>query len=206
MIRLSGQIKRFRPQSSSRRQLPFPAAPHLRIAQVTASSARFDLVETFPPDQWEQLENYRPHLLIGASGELRRLAEQTRVGILDLSSVDHAVFVLSSWGDRPASDILRVVLWQAFGVPVYELFIGANGIVLASECEAHQGWHVEGNARFSMINDELVLDAAHESTVRSSFRGILETALCPCGRSGARLIDVEHVRARDVPRELAATA
>lgn len=206
MIRLPGSVRRFRTQSSGRRKLPFPVAPNVRIAQVTAAVASFDFVEVFPRDRWDELQRYRPRVLVGAAADSQQLAELSRLGALDLSSVDHAIFVLTECGHKPATDVLRVLLWQAFGVPVYELLMGAAGSVLASECEAHEGWHVEAGAKFSSRGDELVLDAPGGNTLRTGLTGLVETEPCPCGRAGLRLMEMELLRASTVPHELAATA
>ncbi len=206
MIRIAGSIRRFRSQSSGRRKLPFPLAPNLRIAQVTADVASFDSVEVFPRERWDELVRYRPRVLVGAAADFQQLAELSRIGALDLSTVDHVIFVLTECGHKPATDVLRVLLWQAFGVPVYELLIGVAGSLLASECEAHEGWHVETGAKFSRNGDELVVDALGRNPLRTGLRGVIETEPCPCGRAGSRLIDVELLRAPAVRRELAATA
>jgi|GEM_PF-1488605 len=193
MIQLRANVRRFRPQSLGRRKLPFPATPGLRIAQITAAASLFDLAGAFPPERWEELESYRPHVLLGAPADLEQLVERTRSLALDLSSVDHAIFVLTKCGNKPATDVLRVVLWQAFGVPVYELLVRGESLVLASECEAHEGWHVENGAAFSVIDGELVLNAARRNGVRTGLTGFIETEPCPCGRAGLRLMDVEQM-------------
>ena len=36
----------------------------------------------------------------------------------------------------------RDLMWQRWGVPVYEFLTDAGGVVVASECDAHEGLHV----------------------------------------------------------------
>ena len=52
-------------------------------------------------------------------------------------------------------------------MPVFEQIIGKNGVLLAAECQAHEGLHIE--------------------SPDSARRGIFETAVCGCGRTGPRL-------------------
>lgn len=175
----------------------------MRVAQVSPAAGDFDSVSSFSRDRWDELEAFRPAVLVGAAADLRSLAELTRRHILNLPSVDHAVFVLTECGDQPVNDISRVVLWQAFGVPVYELFVGPGGMLLASECEAHEGWHVEPRAAFSLVKGELVLNAPGLSGAPTGLTASIDLELCPCGRSGMRLTNIEALAPA---RELAATA
>jgi len=36
-------------------------------------------------------------------------------------------------------------LWQSFRVPIFEQIVTENGAVLAAECEAHDGCHIESD-------------------------------------------------------------
>jgi hypothetical protein len=204
-MQVPAKIRRLGRQRTRHCELPFPAGPELRVAQITATSP-FDRVAAFPPERWEELEAYRPQVLVGPAAELQKLRERVELGLLDLKAIDHAVFVLIECGDKPLSDASRVVLWQTFGVPVYELFVGMGGVLLASECEAHEGWHVQPYANFSVSHDELVVNALTQKTQRTGLLGSIETAGCPCGRPGKRVMGVETVRSKTARHELAATA
>lgn len=181
------------PQSTSRaagmrKLLRVPAPAKLRIAQITPG-AQFESTY-FPAERWDEMEAFCPEMLVGAGADLQWLAEKMRMGEIALRSVDHAIFVLTSTGDAPADDTLRVVLWQAFGVPVYELFVGADGTLLAGECEAHEGWHVEPGCQFYQANgEELVADSRHIKGIRTGLSGIIEREACVCGRWGVRLME-----------------
>lgn len=202
-MRLSMDIRRLRPQNAMRK-LPFPAASHLRVAQV-AGTPFFSEVETFWPQRWDELESFRPQILAGPATDLQRLAERVQLHTIDLTDVDHAIFVLTECGDKPLTDVLRVVLWQTFGVPVYELFVG-EGQLLASECEVHEGWHVEAPAAFSVIGNELVIDTPGRHRLRSGLIGYFEDELCPCGRPGIRVMNLRSSSSPNSRRELAAIA
>jgi hypothetical protein len=144
--------------------------------------------------------------LVGPTSGLQRLAERIKLGALDLRSVDHVVFVLTECGDKPLSDVSRVVLWQTFGVPVYELLIGAEGILLACECQAQEGWHAQPYATFSVNGNELVVHAFRQKPLYTGLLADIETAACPCGRPGVRLMNVAALGPKDIQREFAATA
>jgi len=202
---LHTKLRRLSPHKARRRRLPFPAAPHLRAAQLDAP-ALFESVEAFPRDRWNALETFRPHILVGSTADLEDIAEWVRRNAADLSSVDHAVFALTARGGQPLTDVPRVVFWQAFGVPVYELFLGAGGVLLAAECEAHEGWHAEHNVRFfAGANGELMYQVRGAQPSRTGLRGSLENQPCLCGKSGDRVLDLEPL-IFTAPLRLAATA
>jgi hypothetical protein len=205
MLRLPAKVGRLRPNKRSRCKLPFPVEPTLRIAQISAGPI-VSSAQQFPREKWDQLPTFRPGVLLGSAADLQTLAKHVKLGLNDLTSLDRAIFVLTECGDLPVSDVCRVVLWQAFGVPVYELLVGFEGTLLASECAAQEGWHIEPGAVFSLANDELMLDAAGRKHFSTGLTGRLETELCPCGRTGMRLMDLEVLTSTSDERQLAATA
>ncbi len=169
--------------------LRVPETSKPRIAQVTPG-AYFES-RYFPTERWAEMEVFCPEMLMGSAADLYWLVEKVGQNEITLSSVDHAVFVLTTAGDAPANDVLRVTLWQTFGVPVYELFVGADGTVLAGECEAHEGWHVEPGCRFYKANEnELMADSRHIKGIRTGLSGAIENERCVCGRFGARVTNV----------------
>lgn len=206
MLQLPSNINRFRAQNRSRRKLPLPASSSVRVAQVSAAAISFDYVQLFCRDRWDELETFRPGVLVGSAADLRSLAELAERSILDLASIDHATFVLTACGDRPVSDICRVVLWQAFGVPVYELFVGPTGVLIACECETHEGWHVERGVTLSLVEGELMVEAPGLPDTPTGLGASIDTGICPCGRTGTRLTNIEALASRRGRRQLAATA
>jgi hypothetical protein len=186
-MRLPVNISRFGSQGLARRKLPL-AIPNLRVAQI-ANTASFDSVKAFRRGNWGALEHHRPRVLVASAGDLREVGQRVASGAIELSSVDHAIFVLTDLGAAPLTDVVRVVLWQAFGVPVYELFVGKAGI-LASECETHDGWHVEPGAYFWLAHGELLFDGFGAKGLRTGLSGSIEATTCPCGRQGLRLMNI----------------
>jgi len=107
----------------------------------------------------------------------------TRVQLLALAQtppqLTHALIAVSRPQEMLLSAADRDQLWRAFRVPVFEQIIGPRGQRLATECEAHDGLHVEESTR----------DWTGFTT---------DTGLCACGRRTPRVsspIPVERVRA-----------
>lgn len=190
----------------SRAKLPFPAGPHVRVAQILSFPV-FEGAEWFGFEDWQQIGSFEPQVLVGPASALQTLAARIHENVLDLSSVDHAIFVTTECGQPPLSDTARVVLWQTFGVPVYELLIGAGGKLLASECEAHNGWHLEPNVKLETADGELCVAALGKDLPQPiGLTARAETGLCPCGRAGTRILQVERKPPARVGRRLAAIA
>jgi hypothetical protein len=79
-----------------------------------------------------------------------------------------AVIVLARPGDALLTNAERDALWRRFGVPVFEQIIGVDGALIAEECEAHDGLHVDA--------------AGPEWT---AYR--MELSPCACGKTTPRL-------------------
>ncbi|MBV9085154.1 MAG: hypothetical protein JOZ62_20960 [Acidobacteriaceae bacterium] len=185
-------------------KLPVPGCAKVRIAQLSAT-ATFDGVGLFPPPRWKDLQAYAPNVLVGSAAELQRLVERMDLRTVDLTTVDHSIFIVTQLGDKPVTDVFRVVLWQRFGVPVFELYTDAAGTLLARECEAQDGWHVEPGVRFSAYKRQLVLHAG-DTAIRTGLTRYLENQPCPCGRSGLRIMAIEPSVVEETESLLAATA
>jgi hypothetical protein len=83
----------------------------------------------------------------------------------------HALVAFERRGDPLLAMAERASLWRAFRVPVFEQIIEANGELLAAECEAHDGLHIEVPG--------LSWDGYHT-----------EISPCGCGRKTPRLTPV----------------
>jgi hypothetical protein len=205
MKRLPLDFSRFRATRSQRNELPLRIKADLRQAQLSGVPLSAGVV-CFSRKQVIDLESFRPHVLIGLTDDLERVAEQVALGIADLSSVDHAILALTSCGEPPIGDKLRVVLWQTFGVPVFELLIAPDGAVLAADCQAHEGWHLQRNARATTFDGELLILQKGRHLIRTGLTGQIETERCPCGRSTPRINGVQVCSQADQLSALAATA
>jgi len=84
-----------------------------------------------------------------------------------------AIVAFRCAGKPAAPPALRDLLWNTFGVPVFEQYLGPNLELLAFECEAHDGLHL-ANA------------GVHDPGCA------LRTELCACGNPTPRLCAVEE--------------
>ncbi len=109
---------------------------------------------------------FAPAAIAATREQLLKLAEDPAVRLT------HAVIALARPGEILLTDADRDLLWRRFRVPVFEQIIGTDGEVLAAECEAHDGLHVEDSSR-----------------EWAEFK--VETAPCACGKSTPRLLGVE---------------
>jgi hypothetical protein len=83
-----------------------------------------------------------------------------------IASLTHALIALARPADPLLTGFQRQQLWDAFRVPIFEQIIGNNGALLAAECEAHAGLHVESpTGEYS-----------------------IEAAPCGCGRKTPRIV------------------
>ena len=110
----------------------------------------------------EDVRRFAPEAIAATFAQLEPLA---RTGI---SSLRHAVIVLTRQGDSWLTEAGRERFWSAFRVPIFEQIIGNRGELLATDCEAHGGLHIESS--------KLAIDKKD-----------LDTSLCACGRKTARL-------------------
>jgi hypothetical protein len=108
-------------------------------------------------------------------GTFRELASAAATG----AEARRAVYVLSR-AQEFLSEGERDELWRRFQVPVYALLVDRAGRIVAWECEAQHGLHVEtgGGAGAGL--------------------GTREESPCACGRPGARvLVAARTVNAAD---------
>jgi hypothetical protein len=167
-------------------RLPITSNAKLRIAQLTTGYS-FDAAERFLPSRWKLLPAWAPNALIASAADLQRVMERIDMGTLKLNSLDHSIHVLTELGDKPLTDVLRDVLWQRFAVPIFELYTGARA-VLAYECEAHDGWHIEPAKRLDIEGGELVFRSKGRKPTRTGLFREIDGQPCLCGRPGARIV------------------
>jgi hypothetical protein len=129
-------------------------------------------VRIFPHGWCEEAARFSPGAIAATRDRLLALA----AGVSP--PLTHALIALERAGDPMLSAADRDRLWRAFRVPVFEQIIGPRGELLAAECEAHDGLHIETPGH--------VWDGY-----------AIEMSLCACGRKTPRLASAEPVeRAR----------
>ena len=159
----------------------------------TGTLAHFATVQ-LPPRSCSQLPDLRPNILLGFASDFRRLLDLISDANVNLS-VDRAVLSLTQSGDPPLADLLRDSLWATFGVPVYEVFLGATGDPLALECEAHEGWHIEPGVTATLSLQELIFEGKTGERFQTGMTGVILAEPCPCGRLGIRVTEVQELKA-----------
>jgi len=172
----------------------YPSEPVPRTAVLEpwfAAGGGDPRIRVFRPHQLEDdLENelgrFAPQAIAASRQRIEELARSA--GALQKIAPTHAVVVLHRFLHGAAgSGAIHFVplgagdrerLWQDFRVPIFEQVIGPRGLLLATECEAHDGLHIE--------SPDLQTD------------GYVERSPCGCGRSTPRLQPsqlVERLRA-----------
>jgi len=204
--KVQANMKRFRGRKNPPIPLPFPVSPALRLAQLS-SGPKFAGVQPFRLKRVQDLRTFAPNVVVGTANELRRFAEQAASGSLDTSSIDRALVVATHYGTEPLTDLVRVTLWQAFGVPIFELYLGLDNGLLCAECEAHEGWHLAPGVGCTLLDGgEMILSGGGNNGLRTGFTASLDPDPCPCGRSSPRLLDIEQLAARREECYFAASA
>jgi len=149
---------------------PLEAVPRTAVLSACFRQARLRLnypVRVFPQGWSAEASAFGPSAIAAPLEHLLRLASSDRPPVLS-----HAVIVLANPGDPIFSIADRERLWKAFRVPVFEQIIDPNGALIAAECEAHDGLHIE-------------IPVSPWDGYR------LELSACGCGRKTPRLTPAE---------------
>jgi len=165
----------------------------------------------FPYVTHEELEEYAPDALAGPAARLCGLAEAVMEGRMKVEPLRSAVIAFTGLRHGCLKQEDRDLLWKAFQAPVFEQFRGFSQELLAWECEAHDGLHIQGdNAIFEMAerDGELLLtclNCPEYSLLRmgTEMAGRIVKTPCGCGEASPRLMGVRSLPAR---RGVAATA
>jgi hypothetical protein len=128
---------------------------------------------------WRKIRKFAPEAVAATIDQLRPLAYAKVVGLRN------AVIVLRLKNEARLSEADRDWLWDAFRVPVFEQIVGEDGELLATECEAHNGLHIESekmrtNPKDLSIENLQLLDDD------------LDFTACPCGRSTPRMFAIRQ--------------
>lgn len=144
----------------ARFQYPVPPAP--RTAVLVAGFRSKGKLRIFPDGWSEAAARFEPQAIAGRIEQIEALE--------GIAHPTHALIVIRRECDRAITALHRDRLWRAFGVPVFEQVVDERGTLLAAECEAHEGLHIE--SRRLAAGD-------HE----------IERAPCGCGKSSPRWIE-----------------
>lgn len=125
-------------------------------------------IRVFPRGWTEETERFAPASLAATFDQLVAITPHAA------TSLTHALIVLAGPDGPQLTHQRRDRLWQTFGLPVFEQIVDTSGRLLATECEMHQGLHIEG-PDFRLPHRPVW--------------GIVETSEgpCPCGRITPRV-------------------
>jgi hypothetical protein len=188
--------------------------PRPRRTAVLGAGFRWRLgVRNFPMATPSQLAGYAPDALAGPVAELRRLADRIEDGWGRMRPLRHSVLAFVILRQAFLSEEAREAFWRVFKAPVFGQIHGLSGELLAWECEAHEGYHIEeGCAVFELDSHggepELLvtsLAGLRRPAIRlaTGLTGDLEDSACGCGRRGRRLV---NLRRRSLPKLAVAAA
>jgi hypothetical protein len=135
----------------------FPLPEPARIALLETGFRRGPNMCECSVDDLLWLRVWGPEALVLPLGLALTLANRKQHRLFDLPSLNRAIVVLTSVDETPLASRHRDLLWSAFGVPVFEQLCGADGMVIARECEVHDGLHFEAG-KLHGVRGEIVTD------------------------------------------------
>jgi hypothetical protein len=136
---------------------------------LTRFSAR-ETIRVFKNGWSEEAAQFAPAAIAGTWTQLKELARNCQPPAMPAPT--HALVVLHRPGGVPLAADDREWLWRKFGVPIFEQVIGAGGELVAAECEAHEGMHIE-SPQMRLHEMELA--------------GQVDASPCACGRTTPRV-------------------
>ena len=157
---------------------PVPPPPPTAVLQPGFRSS--GVVRVFPHGWDAASAAFAPAAIAGSWAQIESLIPEK------IPSLTHALIVLARPGEPQLSKAQRDKLWRVFRVPLFEQIVDERGTLLAAECEAHDGLHIQSS---EFLSAEQVLDYSR----------------CGCGRDSPRL-KREEARTVDPVRSLAAYA
>jgi len=179
----------------------FEPAP--KIAVLLPGFEQSAGVRVFASDWTRKLEKFHAEVIAAPLEVLRHLARSIQEGRVAVPPLTHAVVPFTGIQEGLITEQDRELFWRAFQVPVYEQFLGFDGRLVAWECEAHVGLHVEAENAFLEThcrngNEELLLtsltDLRHPALrLATGFQGLIIGGECGCGSKTRRLADVQRV-------------
>jgi hypothetical protein len=155
-------LKRWRKKPA----LVYPIPPAPLTAVLVDGFRSTGNVRVFENGWTKEAANFAPAAVAATPAQLHALPP--------IPSLRNALIALVRPDERGLSEDDRESLWRAFRVPVFEQRIDESCNLIAQECEAHDGLHIE-SPQASPREGELI-----------------ETTPCGCGRKTPRLIAPER--------------
>jgi hypothetical protein len=157
----------------SQQALRFPLRGAAQTAILDAGFLPEPHTREFDPADLDGIRQFSPEALVAPLETALDFAVQSLTGQAVIPSLQLAVVVLTRRGGMPLTPSHRDVLWRAFAVPAFEFLRSSSGVVIARECEVHDGLHIDPHA------------ISHASPDGDEF--VLAGADCDCGAETPRL-------------------
>lgn len=162
LCRASSASSRRRPDAEFRP----PLEPGLKTAVLAPGFRPSRRVRVFPAGWNDEAARFAPAVLAASPADLLALARRWNPS---WDRPTHALVALTHASDSPLAEPARDLLWDTFGLPVFEYLLAEDGALLAAECDAHDGLHLLASAAHPSGWDRLA-------------------APCSCGNSAPRLV------------------
>jgi hypothetical protein len=179
---------------------PLPQAGRTAVLMPGFKSAPG--VKVFQEGSRQHLSRYRPDSIAGPVGALRRLAEGHEDRRAWVPRLTHSVVAFTIPRQGFLSEEARELLWRVFRVPVFCQFLGLDAELLAWECEAHEGLHIErDHAVFEsdcrsgepeLLVTSLVNLRWPVLRLATGLTAEIECSTCGCGLTGPRLMGLRR--------------
>jgi hypothetical protein len=173
-----------------------------RIAVLTSGFRWRPGVKTFRSIMPSRLASFGPEALAGPVSELQRLADRISDGWCRMGPLRHSVLAFVILRQAFLSDETRELFWRVFKVPVFGQIFDLSGELLAWECEAHEGYHIDDSRSVIEVDGrggeaELLVTSLvglRRPAIRlaTGLTGNVEDSICGCGKRSRRLVNVRR--------------
>ena len=190
---------------TKKRQFVHPSGQKPRMA-LLAEGFQWSLRYTRIPDyRSPKLARFKPESIAGSVDTLRALARGIEAGYIWIPKLKHSVVAFTGMLEGPLSTEDSDLFWRVFAVPVFEQFYGFGGELIAHECAAHQGLHVnryaavfENGERGNLLVSLIGNPAQMVFRLVTGLNGQVEQSRCACGHEGPRLVNVVRAAQQEV--------
>lgn len=184
---------------SPRQELEYPVGKAPRTAVLGQEIRGSWRVRSFSSYRSGKLAQFAPQSLAAPADTIRALAQSIEEGEIEWRPLTQSLIVFTDVVRGSLSQDDRDYFWRTFQVPIFEQFRGFAGELLAQECEAHNGMHVNPeNAIFAVGRDgQLEVSFLRNSRaplfrLATNLGARLLDGRCACGHLSPRLMDIRR--------------
>jgi hypothetical protein len=133
-------------------------------------------VRIFADSRGKRLKRFGATALAAPVSKLRELAAAIESGRDEIRPLRHFLVSFTGTDHGEIHEEDRERFWRVFQVPVFEQRLGFDGRMIAYECEAHHGLHIETDLRYPTLR------------VGTRMTARIQHDCCDCGNASARVI------------------